>query len=60
MNKVMGLSIIIPLTIFIVYHRFSHPDMTDIRWFVEYWKIWGVWFLFSVIGVWIYKKDELA
>jgi hypothetical protein len=51
--KVFGITIIILGTALFVWQRFSHPDMTDIRWFMEFWYYWLEWIAVLFIGLFI-------
>ena len=57
-KAIQYISIIIAIaaTIGMTLHRFSNPDMTDIRWFIEYWHIWLAWFVVWVGSMIIYKR----
>jgi predicted tellurium resistance membrane protein TerC len=46
----LGVVIAVLATIGMVSHRFYNPDMTQIRWFIEFWYIWLAWFVSVLIG----------
>ena len=55
-NQMFGIFIFAITTIAILAQRFSHPDMTQVRWFIEYWHVWLLWFACSILAVKIYSK----
>lgn len=44
--------------VFMVIYRFIHPDITDIRWLIDFWYIELVGLLLSGIGLWIWYKNS--
>ncbi len=52
--KYLGLVLVIGLAIAITWHRFSYPDMTQARWFIEFWYIWLGWFILTIVGYVLY------
>jgi hypothetical protein len=52
--KYLGLCLVVVLAVAIVWHRFSYPDMTQVRWFIEFWYIWLAWFVLTITGYWLY------
>ena len=47
----LGVVIVVFATISLVVHRFYNPDMTQVRWFIEFWYIWLAWFVSVAIGL---------
>lgn len=45
-------------TAFIICSRFSHPDMTSVRWFITYWREWLVYFIVLWLGFWLYAISQ--
>jgi hypothetical protein len=48
--KYLGLLIALGSTAAMMWHRFSYPDMTQVRWLIEFWYIWLVWFGSVILG----------
>lgn len=61
MNKFiywLGVAIAVLATIGMVAHRYYWLDMTEARWFVEFWDIWLIWFISIVISAFMMKANE--
>jgi len=52
--KYLGMVIVFVVSVGIVWHRFSNPDMTEIRWLIEFWYIWLGWFILTIVGYSLY------
>lgn len=56
--RYFGVLLAITSFAFMVAHRFIHPDITDIRWLIDFWYIEVIGFLSSGIGLWIWYKNS--
>lgn len=52
--KYLGLAIVVISAVALVWHRFSYPDITQVRWFIEFWFVWLVWFICTILGYALY------
>jgi len=52
--KFLGLLISVAVTVGMVWHRFANPDMTEIRWIIEFWHVWLAWFVLFLLGCVLY------
>lgn len=52
--KKIGLIIVFGSSVAITWHRFLYPDMTQVRWFIEFWNIWLAWFILTIVGYGLY------
>lgn len=52
--KFAGLLLAIVDTVALIVHQFMHPDMTRVRWLIEFWPVWLAWFVFMIIGCGLY------
>ncbi|MBN8654814.1 MAG: hypothetical protein J0M11_03690 [Anaerolineae bacterium] len=43
----------------VLWSRFTNPDMTSVRWFIEYWHIWLASMLGVGVGIWIYNYSRV-
>ena len=53
-----GLVIMALASIGLVAHRFYNPDMTQVRWFIEFWYIWLAWFVSVILSLFMVKADN--
>jgi len=52
--KYLGLAIVMGCSVAITWHRFSYPDFTQVRWFIEFWFVWLAWFVCTILGYVLY------
>lgn len=52
--KYLGLAIAVGSAVALMWHRFSYPDITQVRWFIEFWFVWVAWFACTILGLSIY------
>lgn len=53
-GKVMAVT----ATIGMSWHRFLHPDMTEVRWLINFWYIWLGWYLLIVVSVYLFTLGD--
>ncbi len=44
--------------IWLAVNRFSHPDMTDIRWWIEYWHVGLAGLISMGCGLFVWYKNS--
>lgn len=52
-KKFAGLMIVIFVAMTYLAIRFSNPDMTETRLFIEFWHIWVGWFISLYVALWM-------
>jgi hypothetical protein len=46
------------MTAAMIVFRFMHPDMTAIRWLIEFWYIWLAWIVIVPAAGYLATKDD--
>ena len=54
----MGVGFVLNGTAIYLGSRFSHPDMTNIRWFLNYWYVWVTSIAVVVGGAYLMESSK--
>ncbi len=57
--QIEGLSLSFVCLAYLLVLRFENPDMTSIRWLIEFWQDWMVLMSCAVVGFYIYGVGKI-
>ena len=55
-QQIISILMLLFAAVLILWSRFSNPDMTEIRWFITYWKEILLYLVTLIVGVLLYER----